>query len=185
VILEIAYKKHKDWLRICRSFGCQNDDCQDIISEMYIKIDELTKKGKDLKYGDNDINYYYLYKMIFHACLRTKQINKKRKDIIITSDTETFALSEALAQYGIKSTIDDNIIDYKLEEFTDSYENKLVWYDIAIFELISDGRKISELSRDTNISYVSLRNTYIKVKDFIKKEYEKYDWTRGHSRKNN
>ncbi len=55
MILEIAYKKHKDWLRICRSFGCQNDDCQDIISEMYIKIDELTKKGKDLKYGDNDI----------------------------------------------------------------------------------------------------------------------------------
>ena len=185
MILELAFKKHKDWLRICRSFGCQDDDCQDIISEMYIKIDELTKKGTDLKYGDNDINHYYLYKMIFHACLRMKQINRKRKDIIVTTDTQSYDLGAALASYNISTDMNDSMLHKKLENFTDSYESKLVWYDIAIFELISDGRKISELSRDTNISYVSLRNTYIKVKDFIKKEYEKYDWTRGHSRKSN
>jgi lambda repressor-like predicted transcriptional regulator len=60
-----------------------------------------------------------------------------------------------------------------------------VWYDIAIFELITDGKKISQLSRETNISYKSLRNTYLKVKEFIKQEYEKYDWIRGHSGKDN
>jgi hypothetical protein len=185
VILEIAYKKHKTWLRICRSFGCTNHDCEDIVSEMYLKIDDLTKKGKDLKYGDNDINYYYLYKMIFHACLRTKQINKKRKDLIVTTDTDKFDLSAALALCGQTSTIEDLTLEHKLESFTENYQKELVWYDIAIFELITSGRKISELSRDTNISYVSLRNTYLKVKGFIQDEYEKYDWTRGSSGESN
>ncbi len=185
MILEIAYKKHKDWLRICRSFSCNDDDCKDIISEMYLKIDELTKKGTDLYYGENDINYYYVYKMIFHACLRLKQMNKKRKDIIVTTDAENFTLGAALAKYGISSTMQDQVIFKQLNDFTENYENKLVWYDIAVFELISDGKKISELSRETNISYVSLRNTYLKVKEFIKDEYEKYDWSRGSSRESN
>jgi hypothetical protein len=185
VILEIAYKKHKDWLRICKSFNCSADDCDDIVSELYLKIDDLTKKGKDLRYGDNDINYFYCYKIIFHSCLRLKQHNKKRKDLIVTSDSEKFDLSEALARYGKKSTIDEDQLFDKLEDFTNEYREKLTWYDITIFELLSGGKKISELQRETNISYVSLRNTYLKVKSFIKQQYEKFDWTRGSSRKDN
>ena len=79
MILEIAYKKHKDWIRICKSFKCNDEDCKDIVSELYLKIDDLTKKGKDLRYGDNDINYFYCYKIIFHSCLRLKKHNNKRK----------------------------------------------------------------------------------------------------------
>lgn len=185
MILEIAYKKHNDWLRICKSFNCQESDCQDIVSEMYIKIDHLTKNGKDLRYGENDINYFYCYKIIFHSCLRLKQHNSKRKDLIVTTDSENFDVCAALAKYGKKSTIDEDMLFNKLEEFTDEYREKLTWYDITIFELLSGGKKISELQRETNISYVSLRNTYLKVKDFVKKQYEKFDWTRGSSRKNN
>ena len=76
---------------------------------MYLKIDHLTKQGKDLSYGDNDIFYFYCYKIIFHSCLRLKkQHNKKRKDLIVTSDSEKFDLSAALAKYGKKSTIDED-----------------------------------------------------------------------------
>jgi len=179
VILEIAYKKHKDWLRICRSFNCGDDDCKDIVSEMYLKIDDLTKKGTDLYYGENDINYFYVYKMIFHACLRLKQQHNKRQSLISTFNTESFNLGGALAKYNIKTNMEDQVYLGRLDAFTDSYEKKLVWYDVAIFELITNGKKISELSRETNISYVSLRNTYLKVREFIKEEYEKYDWTMG------
>jgi len=195
LILEIAYKKHKDWLRICKSFDCSNDDCQDIVSEMYLKIDDLTKKGKDLRYGDNDINYWYLYKMIFHACLRTKQMNNRRSDVIFSASLNSPSnhtnndmqsdLGCTVSIHNITANINDNILQNKLQDFTAHYESKLVWYDIAIFELITDGKKISQLSRETNISYKSLRNTYLKVKEFIKQEYEKYDWIRGHSGKDN
>lgn len=185
MILEIAYKKHKDWIRICKSFKCNDEDCKDIVSELYLKIDDLTKKGKDLRYGDNDINYFYCYKIIFHSCLRLKKHNNKRKDLLVTFDSETFDISSAIAKYGKKSSIYDDMLYDKLEEFTDQYREKLTWYDITIFELLSGGKKISELERETNISYVSLRNTYLKVKDFVKKQYEKFDWTRGSSRKDN
>lgn len=116
---------------------------------------------------------------------KIKKHNNKRKDLLVTFDSETFDISSAIAKYGKKSSIYDDMLYDKLEEFTDQYREKLTWYDITIFELLSGGKKISELERETNISYVSLRNTYLKVKDFVKKQYEKFDWTRGSSRKDN
>ena len=171
MILEIAYKKHKTWLRICKSFGCNDDTCKDLVSEMYIKIDDLTKKGKDLSYGDNDINYWYCYKILRHLFLHLKI---KEKRISFVSD-----------EY-LSNVKDDDYIDLDTfgKEFDKELE-KLNEYDKAVFKIISSGKKISELSRETTISYVSLRNTYLKVKGFIQDEYEKYDWTRGSSGESN
>ena len=56
-ILEIAYKKHKIWLNICKSFGLDKETSEDIVQEMYIKLHDITEKGKDITYGKDDINY--------------------------------------------------------------------------------------------------------------------------------
>jgi len=42
------------------------------------------------------------------------------------------------------------------------------WYDKKVFELVQDTNNISALSRETNIEYRSLYNTYQKVKRKIK-----------------
>lgn len=171
MILEIAYKKHKTWLRICKSFGCNDDTCKDLVSEMYIKIDDLTKKGKDLSYGDNDINYWYCYKILRHLFLHLKI---KEKRISFVSD-----------EY-LSNLKDDDYIDLDTfgKEFDKELE-KLNEYDKAVFKIISSGKKISELSRETTISYVSLRNTWLKTKEYLVAKIKNYDWIRGHSRKDN
>jgi hypothetical protein len=51
--------------------------------------------------------------------------------------------------------------------------------------MVSSGKKISVLSRETNINYVSLWNTYKKVKEHIKNKIENYDWYRGFGKKGN
>jgi DNA-binding CsgD family transcriptional regulator len=48
----------------------------------------------------------------------------------------------------------------------------MYWYDAKVFNLISEGMSISELSKQTNISYYSLYNTYKNVKNIIKDNIE-------------
>jgi hypothetical protein len=55
-------------------------------------------------------------------------------------------------------------------DLTDDYIKYLIehWYDKKVFELVQDTNNISALSRETNIEYRSLYNTYQKVKRKIK-----------------
>ncbi len=181
MILEKAYKKHNDWIRIVVSFGCNKSTAEDIVQEGYIKIDEMTKKGKDLTYKD-DINYWYVYKILRHLFLHLKLKEKKSKVVDIQ-----FIKND----YGQLRDIDEVVkapshIDYhKFDEKFNELLGELTWYDKSVFQLISSGKKISELSRETNISYVSLWNSYRKVKKHIEEKIKNYDWFRGFDRKNN
>ena len=55
------------------------------------------------------------------------------------------------------------------KKFNDEF-NKLHWYDQKVFEIIASGTKIAELSRKSQITYISLYNTYTKVKKLLKKK---------------
>jgi len=78
VILLLA-KKHKTWINVVNSFGCNKTISEDIVQEMYIKIIPKIEAGLDIIYYDNDINYYYIYKV-----LKTLYIDLKRKGKNIT-----------------------------------------------------------------------------------------------------
>ena len=45
----------------------------------------------------------------------------------------------------------------------DSLLDKVYWYDKKVFDLISEGMSIAELSKRSGISYYSLYNTYKNV----------------------
>jgi len=62
-LVEIAYLKHKDWISVVRSFGCNEATCEDIVQEMYIQLIQDVQKGLDFWYGD-DVNHYYCYKVL-------------------------------------------------------------------------------------------------------------------------
>jgi len=50
-LLELAYKKHKDWINITKSFGCNPSSAEDIVQEMYIQLHNDIVKGLDLSYN--------------------------------------------------------------------------------------------------------------------------------------
>jgi hypothetical protein len=54
----------------------------------------------------------------------------------------------------------------------DTLLEKVYWYDKKVFEIISDGASVAELSKKTGISYYSLYNTYRNVKALIKNNLE-------------
>lgn len=146
------FKKHKIWVDIVISFGCINVIAEDLVQEMYIRIQLKLQKGLDISYIDDEINYYYIFKT-----LRSLFIDLKRKG-------KNIKFQE----------IKDSDVIYYDAPFDSSYEkvknvlNTLYWYDKKVFDLVNAGEKISTLSRKTGIPYYSLYNTYNKVKKKLK-----------------
>ena len=157
--LEKVASKHKDWLRIVKSFGCKNQYCEDIVQTMYLKVHTLINSGTDISYGD-DINHFYIYRI-----LRSLFIDLCRKEAKITKVNVDF-LEKYIQEEEIKEYKD---IEGKMKQL-DNLLDKVYWYDRKVFDLISEGMSIAELSKKSGISYYSLYNTYKNVKSLIKQE---------------
>lgn len=160
--LEKLAKKHKTWIRYVISFGCDPAIAEDIVQECYIKIDKLLSKGLNINYGE-EINYFYVYKTLKTLYGDLLRQNKKIKKVDI----------DALNKYIIEEEEQVKNIDVskKMQELN-KILNSIYWYDRKVFEIISSGVTIAELSRKTNITYASLYNTYKNVKNTIKKNIE-------------
>jgi len=159
-LVEIAYLKHKDWISVVRSFGCNEATCEDIVQEMYIQLIQDTQKGLNLWYGD-DVNHYYCYKVLRGIYLN---IYKKEARVIKKYIEEINEIKQA-EELGI-----DEIEYAKRKDLIDEVLNDMYWYDRKVFEICASGKSIAELSRETGISYYSLYNTYINAKKHIKEQ---------------
>jgi len=160
-ILDLAFDKHSDWVRIVKSFGCNEAYAEDIVQEMYIQLHLDLNKGIDFSFGD-DINHYYCFKV-----LRGIYLNKSKKD--------ARALLTYLDENKTDKQEDEGINESEWQERTDNVDkvlDSLHWYDAKVFRLISTGMSISELSRKTGIGYHSLRYTYINTLKMIKHELQ-------------
>tara|TARA_R100000734_G_scaffold4042_1_gene3566 strand:- start:3904 stop:4386 length:483 start_codon:yes stop_codon:yes gene_type:complete len=155
-ILEKAYEKHKTWVNICKSFGLDYATAEDLTQEMYIKLHHITEKGTDITYNKDELNYYYIFKILYTMFLQLK----KKKDRVFFVDEEILQNVESAEQVYFQEVE---------KKFNDEF-SKLHWYDQKVFEIIASGTKISELSRKTTITYISLYNTYRNVKKILKKK---------------
>ena len=158
-LIELAYNKHKDWINIVKSFGCNESYAEDIVQEMYIQLHLDTQKGIDFSYGE-DINHYYCYKLLRGIYLNI--FKKEARQIKVYLEDVDINYKEELG-------IDENQWS-KTREKLDTILDKIYWYDKKVFEIIASGTSIAKLSRDTKISYVSLYNTYRNTKNHIQNE---------------
>lgn len=159
--LKLAYEKHNDWISIVLSFGCNPAVAEDIVQEVYIKLDLLLDKGLDATYGD-EVNYYYVYKQ-----LRGTYLNlKKQKDKINMQYIEEMGIPDK----EVDVAEDEKYDVLQLMKNLDKELEQLYWYDKKVFEIIMGGKKIAELSRDTDIGYYSLYNTFRKTIKHLKQK---------------
>lgn len=154
-ILEKLFKKHKTWCDIVESFGCNPETAEDVVMEMYYKIGRLVENGKDITYGENDVNHFYIFRTLTSIFL-----DLKRKE----SKTGLIGLDELEMQFKEDEEVE---FEQKYQKVLDALA-ELYWYDRKVYEIIEAGESVSELSRKTNISYYSLYNTYKKVKKYLK-----------------
>jgi len=151
----LVAKKHKEWIKIVISFGCDKEIAEDIVQEMYIKIQLKLDKGLDIMYG-KEINYYYIFKTLKSLFYDLK---RKGKNITIVN------IEDNINDFNTEMDIN---YDSEYKKITDSL-SEMYWYNRKVFEIINGGEKIAELSRKSGIPYYSLYNTYNKVKSKLKK----------------
>jgi len=155
-ILEILFKKHKQWVEIVGSFGCNKQTAEDLTMEMYIKIGKKVENGTDILYKENEINYFYIY-----LTLKTLFLDLKRKE----SKVNTLPID----------TMRDFISQNECRDYDQVYAdvqnelNNMYWYDKKVWQILESGESIAELSRKSGIPYYSLYNTFKKVKEKLKK----------------
>jgi len=150
-IIEIAYDKHKEWIKIVKSFGCNPSQAEDVVMEMYIQLSKDLNKGLDFTYK-NDINHYYVYKILRGIfCNIYKKEARKLKTYIEDLKIELQEFDE--------NEIDEKEYQNRQDKIGEVMSN-LYWYDAKVFEIVASGKSVASLSRDTKISYYSLYNTY-------------------------
>lgn len=159
-LIKEAYKKHQDWINIVKSFGCSENITEDIVQEMYIYLIRYDREGKNIWHENGEINYYYIFKQLRGIYVDYLRQNSKIKKVSI--EDYQFIYEELNLEY--EKQYAEDLKDY--EEIIE----EIYWYDKKVFELIARGKSIAELSRETNIGYWRLYNTYNKVKDKLKKE---------------
>ena len=158
-IIEIAFDKHKEWIKVVKSFGCNPSQAEDVVQEMYLQLHKDLNKGLDFTYKD-DINHYYVYKVLRGIfCNIYKKEARKLKAYIEELKTELQEFDE--------NEIDEKEYQERQDKVGEVMSN-LYWYDAKVFELIASGKSVASLSRETKISYYSLYNTYRNALKHIK-----------------
>jgi len=155
-ILKQIANKHKDWINIVRSFGCNNETAEDIVQEMYIKVQLKLEEGLDIRYGDDDFNYSYVFRILRNLFIDLKRKESKVQIVDIDNVKEDFS-------------VDENTDYDKALEKIQNQMDQLFWYDKKVYQIIDDGSSIADLSRKTHIPYYSLYNTFKKVRQKLKK----------------
>ena len=154
-VLEKIYLKHKIWIDIVKSFGCNEETAEDLTMEMYIKLKRKLDDGLDIDFGDDDYNYFYIFK-----ALKSLFLDLKRKE----SKVSVICIDDC-----VNLQTDYNDINY-INTYID-IQNELqtmYWYDRKVFEILDAGESVAALSRKTGIPYHSLYNTYRKVIEKLK-----------------
>lgn len=142
-------------------------------------------------FNDNEVNYYFIY-----VTLRNLVFDLKRKEknvSLISLDQRTDLTEEIEYNKWSDKERDESDLYLKHKVISDWYEDDKylqmledanllenfskdkmkVYYMRRIFkEVFLDNTKVSKLSRDTNITYWSLRNTIRNIKKQIKEDYE-------------
>ena len=176
-LLDILFLKHNTWLKYVKSFGCPTDIAEDYVQEMYIKIHTYYQKnGNDLMYNENEINHFFVYvtlKNIYYDSIRkTKMVN-----VPLDGTNEIDVADEDYSEVEFNLKINSvHLWKQKLEKEIESitvYNRKkasLCYFHFIYTKIFEENMSVSELSREVGITYWSLRNTILLIKEQIKDE---------------
>lgn len=187
-VIDLLAQKNDDWIRMAKSFKITDDQANEIVQEMYLRINDYVKDAKKIMYDDKQVNTFYVYitlRNIYYSNFYNTGKNIKNRKVIYFSEIVDNDDARKLAKYMIEDpeeaqdNIDrkiklDNLID-KIEEEIDTW----YWYDKKMTKLYMNTKmSMRDISKETKISLSSIFNTLTnakeKIREISEKEYREY-----------
>jgi RNA polymerase sigma factor (sigma-70 family) len=167
MLLEILAKKHKDWVRMVISFGCDPDIAEDFVQEMYLRLHNYNVSIEKITYK-GEVNTLFIYRTLLRMYLLYKTAKQK-------------------VEYVDLSTIEDHVGDTDPSGREDAYialitsveveMNTWHWYDKKLLRLYAEsGMSLQTIAQETKISKWSIYQTIKHGKHKLKSKHQKdYD----------
>jgi len=173
-IIKILADKHNDWIYMAKSFGVNDDDANELVQQMYIRITDYVSDVDKIMYNDTEVNTYYVYITLRNLYL--SQFHKIDKRIIYSED-----LPESQVDYQtcrVKFDEEKEFFDQVIERI-DGIVDDWYWYDKKVFNIhFYNEMSMRKIAKETKISLSSIFNTLTngksKIKEGALKEYRRY-----------
>lgn len=171
-VIDVLADKHEDWINMAKSFGVSEEDANELVQQMYIRITDYVSEVNKILYNETEVNTYYVYVTLRNLYLSRHHKNNPKVEYIEEKDNFDQVISnENIEEQKIKF---DDIFN-KIDRITKEW----YWYDKRIFNIhFYDEMSMRKISRETKISLSSIFNTLSNGKEKIRKgaveEYKKW-----------
>jgi DNA-directed RNA polymerase specialized sigma24 family protein len=161
-MVEHTYRKHNTWLlQVAYNFTNNRDNAEELVQELYLKMLEMADITKIMY--NNDINLFYLYKML--RSIHLNGIKKQTNHLPIDDDL----LNLPVDSYSYDA---DNEFEQILA-LTNEALDKTYWFDAQLLRVyLDDNHSIQSLHDATGISnstiWTSMKKTKQHVKEYVK-----------------
>lgn len=164
-MLELLASKHQDWVRIAKSFTNSQEDAEDLVQEVYIRIWEAGKTKQEVSFG-NEPNRYFMWVTIsnlFKSNYRHSQSGKVIRTTPIIEQVDDTPVTD----YSDEKDVAFEVVMDKITELTRSWSV----YDRQLFELyFMRGYTLRGIASGAKIGLNHVHNTITDIKKRIKAE---------------
>ena len=162
-LVEYTYKKHHTWLsQVAYNFTKSKDKAEELVQDLYLKLMEYKDISKIMY--NNDINLFYLYKM-----LRSNFINANKKQINhLPIDDDLVNLPADSYDYAADNDFETMVLltNKALDEFN--------WFDSHLLRVyLDEGHSIQSLHKATTISASTIWSSQQKTKKYVREYIRK------------
>jgi RNA polymerase sigma factor (sigma-70 family) len=162
-LVEHTYRKHNNWLsQVAYNFTNNKDNAEELVQELYLKLMELKDVNKIMY--NNDVNLFYLYKMIRSIYLNG--LKKQTNHLPIDDDLVNLPADS----YSYEA---DNAFEQTLALANEALDS-IHWFESKLLRVyIEDNHSIQSLHNATGISnstiFTSMKKTKQYVRDYVNK----------------
>lgn len=173
-MLDRVLELHNLWIKICLNLGASIEDAEDIVQDLYLRLQTEIDISK-IRYGKDDINRYYIYKMLKSMFIDTKR-NKLLKNSFELND-ELGLTSREDYEYAKDAALEDIINDIKKaisDERVSLQRLFELYFKIPIYSNIPyEGESYSyeKISKRANISKTAVFETMKEIKSLIRSKF--------------
>jgi len=174
--LEILARKHDDWINCIKGMGCNESLAEDYVQDAYIKFHNYLQKGKNISYGDDDVNTFY-----FYMTLRSVYIDAKKKKTVYNSSTifnESLSETEEDLSISYEYLNEEKELDDLLNAIFKEVNSWEFYHKNMFIAYFTTDHSLRSISKRANIGTSSLYNSTRKYKEIIiskfKQQYDNY-----------